>query len=79
MLARSIKGRLFSGFGAICVVIAISAGISSLLVGMLDRRSHIAIGVHLPAAQETARPGTSMASGVHRTGIGYWNDRFKMT
>ena len=53
MSAHSIRGRLFLGFGAIAALLALSVVASSLLLETVDRRSRVAIGEHLPAAQQS--------------------------
>jgi len=53
MSAHSIRSRLFLGFGAVSALLALSVIASSLLLGSVDRRSRVAIGEHLPAAQQS--------------------------
>jgi len=53
MSAHSIRSRLFLGFGAVSALLVLSVIASSLLLGSVDRHSRVALGQHLPAAQQS--------------------------
>jgi len=53
MLGRSIRSRLFIGFGAICGLLAVSVTISILRLDDVEQRSHTITREDLPAAQQS--------------------------
>jgi len=53
MSAHSIRSRLYLGFSAVTALLALSVIVASLLLGRVDHHSRIAIGRHLPAAEQS--------------------------